>query len=36
MIKETWYTYTRNICPNDGEKVIFGNVRKLDIDSLGN
>ena len=28
-------TYRRNICPNDAESVICGDVRKLDIDSLG-
>ena len=33
--KDTCNTYTRNICPDDGESVICGDVRKLDIDSLG-
>lgn len=28
-------TYRRNICPGDAESVICGDVRKLDIDSLG-
>lgn len=28
-------TYTRNICPDAPETVICGDVRKLDIDSLG-
>lgn len=28
-------TYRRNICPDDVESVICGDVRKLDIDSLG-
>ncbi len=28
-------TYRRNICPDNGESVICGDVRKLDIDSLG-
>lgn len=28
-------TYRRNICPNDADSVICGDVRKLDIDSLG-
>lgn len=28
-------TYRRNICPDDAESVICGDVRKLDIDSLG-
>ena len=33
--KDTCNTYTRNICPDDGESVICGDVRKLDIGSLG-
>ena len=33
--KDTCNTYTRNICPDDGDSVICGDVRKLDIDSLG-
>ena len=33
--KDTCNTYTRNICPDDGESVICGDVRKLDIDCLG-
>lgn len=33
--QSTCETYTRNICPNDPESVICGDVRKLDIDSLG-
>ena len=32
--KDTCNTYTRNICPDDGDSVICGDVRKLDIDSL--
>ena len=28
-------TYRRNICPDDAESVICGDVRKLNIDSLG-
>lgn len=32
---DTCKTYRRNICPNDEESVICGDVRKLDIDSLG-
>lgn len=28
-------TYRRNICPNDKDSVICGDVRQLDIDSLG-
>ena len=32
---DTCNTYRRNICPNDKESVIHGDVRKLDIDSLG-
>ena len=31
----TCQTYRRNICPNDEESVICGDVRQLDIDSLG-
>lgn len=31
----TCQTYRRNICPNDPESVICGDVRTLDIDSLG-
>lgn len=31
----TCETYRRNICPNDEESVICGDVRQLDIDSLG-
>lgn len=31
----TCETYRRNICPNDVDSVICGDVRKLDIDSLG-
>lgn len=31
----TCRTYTRNICPDDGASVICGDVRQLDIDSLG-
>ena len=31
----TCQTYRRNICPNDGDSVICGDVRQLDIDSLG-
>lgn len=31
----TCATYRRNICPNDEESVICGDVRQLDIDSLG-
>lgn len=33
--QSTCETYTRNICPNDPESVICKDVRKLDIDSLG-
>lgn len=33
--QSTCETYTRNICPNNPESVICGDVRKLDIDSLG-
>ena len=32
---DTCNTYRRNICPNDEESVIHGDVRKLDIDGLG-
>lgn len=32
---DTCKTYTRNICPDDAESVICGDVRKLDIESLG-
>ncbi len=32
---DTCNTYRRNICPNDEESVIHGDVRKLDINSLG-
>ena len=32
---DTCNTYRRNICPNDEESVICGDVRKLDIDTLG-
>lgn len=32
---DTCQTYIRNICPNDPDSVICGDVRKLDIDSLG-
>ena len=32
---DTCKTYTRNICPNDPESVIGGDVRKLDIEPLG-
>lgn len=28
-------TYRRNICPNDKDSVVCGDVRQLDIDSLG-
>jgi len=31
----TCKTYRRNICPNDEDSVICGDVRQLDIDSLG-
>ena len=33
--RDTCNTYTRNICPDDGDSVICGDVRKLDIESLG-
>lgn len=32
---DTCNTYRRNICPNDRDSVIHGDVRKLDINSLG-
>ena len=32
---DTCKTYTRNICPNDEKSVIHGDVRKLDIEKLG-
>ncbi|MDE7432959.1 MAG: DNA cytosine methyltransferase [Lachnospiraceae bacterium] len=32
---DTCNTYRRNICPNDTESVICGDVRKLDIEQLG-
>lgn len=32
---ETCKTYRRNICPDDPDSVICGDVRKLDIESLG-
>lgn len=32
---ETCHTYARNICPEDSKSVIHGDVRKLDIDELG-
>ncbi len=32
---DTCNTYRRNICPNDEESVIHGDVRKLDINALG-
>lgn len=32
---DTCHTYTRNICPDAPESVICGDVRKLDIDCLG-
>lgn len=32
---DTCNTYRRNICPNDRDSVIHGDVRTLDIDSLG-
>lgn len=31
----TCQTYARNICPNNPESVICGDVRELDLDSLG-
>ena len=33
--QDTCNTYTRNICPEDKESVICGDVRKLNIDKLG-
>ena len=33
--RDTCDTYIRNICPEDSDSVICGDVRKLDIDSLG-
>ena len=33
--QDTCSTYTRNICPNNAESVICGDVRKLDIEKLG-
>lgn len=32
---DTCNTYRRNICPNDADSVICGDVRKLDIEPLG-
>ncbi len=32
---ETCHTYTRNICPDDADSVIHSDVRKLDIEQLG-
>lgn len=32
---ETCHTYTRNICPYDADSVIHSDVRKLDIEHLG-
>jgi DNA (cytosine-5)-methyltransferase 1 len=32
---DTCNTYRRNICPNEAESVICGDVRKLDIEQLG-
>lgn len=32
---DTCNTYRRNICPDDIESVVHGDVRELDIDSLG-
>ena len=32
---DTCNNYRRNICPNDRESVVHGDVRELDIDSLG-
>lgn len=32
---ETCHTYTRNICPDDADSVIHSDVRKLDIEHLG-
>ena len=33
--QDTCSTYTRNICPNNAESVICGDLRKLDIEKLG-
>ena len=33
--QDTCNTYVRNICPKDAESVICGDVRKLDINKLG-
>lgn len=33
--QDTCNTYTRNICPHDAESVICGDVRRLDINKLG-
>ncbi|MBQ4485857.1 MAG: DNA cytosine methyltransferase, partial [Oscillospiraceae bacterium] len=33
--RDTCDTYIRNICPNDPQSVICGDVRKLDLASLG-
>lgn len=33
--RDTCNTYIRNICPDDRESVICGDIRKIDIDSLG-
>ena len=33
---DTCNTYRRNICPDDEDSVICGDVRKLDIEKLGN
>ena len=32
---DTCNTYRRNICPDDRDSVVYGDVRKLDINSLG-
>ena len=32
---DTCKTYTRNICPSEPDSVICGDVRKLDIEPLG-
>lgn len=32
---DTCLTYTHNICPNEPDSVYYGDVRNLDIDSLG-
>lgn len=34
--RDTCDTYINNICPDDPDSVICGDVRKLDIDALGN